>query len=58
MLVPVLPIPREFRPGTEGESLDLVLRESLDVPLHHLLPWDIELVIDEPEPEPKVCEKV
>ncbi len=37
---------------------NLVLRESLDVALHHLLPWDIELVIDDPEPEPEVCEKV
>jgi hypothetical protein len=25
----------------------LVLRESLDDSLHHLLPWDIELIIDE-----------
>ena len=36
----------------------LVLRESLDDPLHHLLPWDIELIIDEPvdesEEEPEV----
>jgi hypothetical protein len=37
--------------------LNLVLRESLDTVLHHLL-GDIELVIDEPEPEPEVCEKV
>jgi hypothetical protein len=27
---------------------NLVLRESLDDTLRHLLPWDIELVIDEP----------
>jgi hypothetical protein len=27
---------------------NLVLRESLDNTLRHLLPWDIELVIDEP----------
>ena len=37
---------------------NLVLRESLDDTLRHLLPWDIELVIDEPvdeqEEEPKV----
>jgi hypothetical protein len=37
---------------------NLVLRESLDVALHHLLPWDIELIIDEPvdesEEEPEV----
>ena len=39
---------------------NLALRESLDDALHHLLPWDIELVIDEPvdeeeeEPEVKV----
>ncbi len=26
---------------------NLVLRESFDDTLHHLLPWDIELVIDE-----------
>ncbi len=33
----------------------LVLRESLDDALHHLLPWDIELVIvDEPEEEPEL----
>ena len=30
---------------------DLVLRESLDDALHDLLPWDIELVIDEPVDE-------
>jgi hypothetical protein len=30
-----------------------VLRESLDYALHHLLPWDIELVIDEPIDEPE-----
>ena len=30
----------------------------LDVALHHLLPWDIDLVIDEPEPEPEGwCQK-
>ena len=29
---------------------NLVLRESLDDALHHLLPWDIELIIEE-EPE-------
>ncbi len=33
-------------------------RESLDDALHHLLPWDIELTIDEPvdesEEEPEV----
>ena len=37
---------------------NLVLRESLDDALHHLLPWDIELIIDEPvdqtEEEPEV----
>jgi hypothetical protein len=32
---------------------NLVLRESLDNTLHHLLPWDIELVIDEPVDEPE-----
>ncbi len=32
-------------------NTNLVLRESLDVSLHHLLPWYIELVIDDPEPE-------
>ena len=35
-----------------------VLRESLDDVLDHLLPWDIELIIDEPvdqtEEEPEV----
>ncbi len=33
-------------------------RESLDDALHHLLPWDIELIIDDPvdesEEEPEV----
>ena len=33
-------------------------RKSLDAVLHHLLQWDIELVIDEPKPEPEVCEKL
>ncbi len=37
---------------------NLTLRESLDDVLRHLLPWDIELVIDEPvdeqEEEPEV----
>ncbi len=32
---------------------NLVLRESLDDDLHHLSPWDIELVIDEPVDEPE-----
>ncbi len=30
---------------------NLVLRESLDDVLRHLLPWDIELVIDDPVDE-------
>jgi hypothetical protein len=37
---------------------NLVLRESLDDSLRHLLPWDIDLVIDDPvdeqEEEPEV----
>ncbi len=37
---------------------NLVLRESLDDTLHYLLPWDIDLIIDEPvdqtEEEPEV----
>ncbi len=37
---------------------NLVLRESLDDVLHHLLPWDIDLIIDEvvdeSEEEPEV----
>ncbi len=37
---------------------NLVLRESLDDTLRHLLPWDIKLVIDDPvdekEEEPEV----
>ena len=37
---------------------NLVLRESLNAVLHHLLPWDIEFVIDDPEQEPEVYEKV
>jgi hypothetical protein len=32
---------------------NLVLRESLDDTLRHLLPWDIEIVIDEPVDEPE-----
>jgi hypothetical protein len=35
---------------------NLVLRESLDDVLHHLLPWDIELTIDEPVDEPEEME--
>ncbi len=30
---------------------NLVLRESLDDTLHHLLSWDIELIIDDPVDE-------
>jgi hypothetical protein len=30
------------------EHTNLVLKESLDDVLRHLLPWDIALVIDEP----------
>jgi hypothetical protein len=29
------------------------LRESLDDALNHLLPWDIELIIDDPVDEPE-----
>ena len=32
---------------------NLVLRESLDDTLHHLLPWDIDLLIDDPVDESK-----
>ena len=32
---------------------NLVLRESLDDTLHHLLPWDIEIIIDDPVDEPE-----
>ena len=32
---------------------NLVLRESLDDALHHLLPWDIELIIDDPVDDPE-----
>ena len=32
---------------------NLVVRESLDDVLHHLLPWDIELIIDDPVDEPE-----
>jgi len=31
---------------------NLVLSESLDDGLHHLLPWDIDLIIDESVDEP------
>ena len=38
--------------------LNLVVRESLDDDLDHLLPWDIVLIIDDPvdedEEEPEV----
>ena len=30
---------------------NLVLREALDLAMECLLPWDIELVIEEPEQE-------
>jgi hypothetical protein len=33
------------------------LRESLDAVLHHLLPWDIELVIDSPSRSPRFVRK-
>ena len=36
---------------------NLVLRESLDAALHHLLP-EIELVVDEPEQEPEIYDNV
>ncbi len=32
---------------------NLVIRESLDDVLNHLLPWDIEFIIDEPVDEPE-----
>jgi hypothetical protein len=32
---------------------NLVLKESLDDALHHLLPGDIELLIDEPVDDPE-----
>ncbi len=32
---------------------NLVLRESLEDTLHHLLPWDTELIIDDPVVEPE-----
>ena len=42
----------------DNPDVRLSLRESLDDALRHLLPWDIELVIDEsvdePEEEPEV----
>jgi hypothetical protein len=41
-----------------SHTYNLVLMESLDDTLHHLLPWDIELIIDETveesEEEPEV----
>ncbi len=37
--------------STSCEHTNLVLRESLDDTLRDLLPWDIELVIDEPDDE-------
>ena len=45
---------RERFVAARAEShTNLVLRESLDDVLHHLLPWDIELIIDEPVVEPE-----
>jgi hypothetical protein len=42
----------------KGGFFHLVMRESLDDTLHHLLPWDIDLIIDDPvdvfEEEPEV----
>ena len=32
---------------------NLVMRESLDDVLHHLFPWDIEVIIDDPVDEPE-----
>ncbi len=32
--------------------VNLVLRECLDDPLHHLLPWDIEFLVDETVDDP------
>ena len=32
---------------------NLVLRESLDDSLYHLLPWDIDLLIDDPVDDPE-----
>ena len=32
---------------------NLVLRESLDDTLYHLLPWDTELIIDDPVDDPE-----
>jgi hypothetical protein len=43
---------QELVEGLLRVHTNLVLRESLDVVLHHLLPWDIELVIDRPSRSP------
>ena len=32
---------------------NLLMRESLDDVLHHLLPWDMNLIIDEPTSDPE-----
>ncbi len=39
--------------GINSAHTNLVLRESLDDSLHHLLPWDIEIIIDDPVDEPE-----
>ena len=53
-------IRREWR-NSFTHTQTFVLRENLDDALHHLLPWDIDLIIDDPvdepeeEPEVQVC---
>jgi hypothetical protein len=41
----------EWRCTRPSTHTNLVLRESLDLVLHNLLLWDIEIVIDESEQE-------
>ena len=45
--------------GPHDVHAHLMLRESLDDTLHHLLEWDTELLIDEPvdDPEPRDLEE-
>jgi len=45
--------PSEISWETRSRTHKPCARESLDDVLHHLLPWDIELTIDEPVDEPE-----
>ncbi len=50
--------PSEISRETRSRTHKPCDRESLDDSLHHLLPWDIEVTIDEPVDEPEEEPKV